>query len=473
MDAHTDIVVRRPQDGLTVMIVHTPGPGNIVHVQVDVAVGDDYEVQAEQRETAHYLEHLVASMLRSRKYPRGEAKLASEQHGMYSNAFTSAVRTSHYMSGHGDLLGEIIDMQVGALADFHRYFDDIAAGPRFAMEQQAVVRELAGKVDEPDYRMYEALNATLFPAGHPRAVPQHTDLVNVQRIRPDTVRAFFTQYYVARNMLVTVAGPTGNAHCTLAGIMALLAPYQFPVGAADGSLARPSPGPWSARLPRSVVRHVSVPEGTTTRITLAWPAPLQQYEGTTAGRLRVAAVHALSDFLTGGFTSRLLKRLRVDEGLVYGISAGAALDERDPAYGMYTIETSVAADKVMTVLQDVYAELARITHDGPTAAELDKYRMRIRTSMERRALDQSPGSFVDDYANRVLFTGRLLHDRDTNAARFAQALAVTAADVQAVCQTTLAFLTSPVALLYGSPTPDPVLTADAVDAVRNEAAVAK
>ncbi len=258
------------------------------------------------------------------------------------------------------------------------------------------------------------------------------------------MRAFVERGYTAGNVMVTVAGPIGNPACSVPAILKLLEPYTFPV--AENPLKRPPPPPFPDGV---TVTHVPLPDTTTVRITLAWPLRLRQYERTAAGRRQVAAVHALSNLLTGGFSSRLLKRLRVQEGLVYSVSAGADLDERDPGFGNYQIATSVDADDVAHLLTDIFDELARMSDEGPLGSEMEKYHMRIRTAMERRVLDASPGSYVDDYANQVLFTRRLgVRNRD----RFADALAVTSADIRNICQNVVRFLTGPVVCLHGGTT---------------------
>jgi len=436
------------EDGLRVLIIHTGALGRIAHVQVDIRVGDDNEggtgpqAGSPDRETAHYLEHLVACLLQSRKYPGGEAKRLTERHGISSNAFTSAVRTSHYMSGHAKLLAEMIDVQVGALADFPQFFDELAASPRFAMEKEAVLEELADRIGVPDFEMYEAINAQVF-AGHPRAVSQRFDVDNVRRLTPAGVRAFVDKYYVARNMMVTVAGP--DALCGVVSVMRQLEQYRFGRPGAPAAAPVPLPNPFETRINKARVVYVPVAGAKTMRISMIWPCRLREYEQT-------AALGALSHVLTGGFESRLLKRLRVDDGLVYSVSAGADLDERNAAYGTYQIVTSVTQGKVARLVSETFLELRRLVRDGPTAEEMREYTLLIETAQEYRILDRKPGSWVDDYANQALFA-----DTDeaftttaivSNAERYARKLAVTAEDVRKLAADTIGFLTNNMLFVY-------------------------
>lgn len=463
------------EDGVRVCILQCGSLSNICQVQVDVRVGDDSEgmESSGQRECAHFLEHLVASMLRSRFYPDGEAKTWVEEHGIYSNAFTSAVRTSHFMNGHCSKLKHMIDIQVGAIADFlehgpHKFFEELSGSNRYKLEKLAVVRELSGKVDSPEYKMYEAVNAVVFD-GHPRSVPQKFDAKNVLDLNADTVRAFFEKHYVARNIMITVAGP--SAVCQTGGVMAALEGYKF-------SQAAPTPAPALKPFeegagPGEVLsKFVKLPESETVRVTMAWPLRLAMYEDTEPGRRRVQAVSALTNLLTGGFTSRFLKSLRTEEGLVYGISAGKSLDERDKNFGTYQIETSVDKGKVGELAKGVFHELARMMNEGPTKEEMEKYRTRIYTAIARRVSDRSPGSWVDDYSNQALFASDAGFATGSgivsNERHFELAKTVTAQEIQAAASEVIKFFEDPVVVVIGAAQPIDGL-ADIVQNARKEA----
>jgi len=456
LDADAVVCLTR-KDGVRVCILQCGSLSNICQVQVDVRVGDDAEGMERdgQRECAHYLEHLVASMLRSRKYPDGEAKTWVEEHGIYSNAFTSAVRTSHFMNGHCSKLREMIDIQVGALADFlqhgpHEFFKELSSSKRYELEKMAVVRELSGKIDSPEYKMYEAANAALYE-GHPRSVSQRFDAENVLDLSPDVVRKFFEDHYVAGNIMITIAGP--SSVCATTGIMEALDKYEFSKSAPKPLVA---PVPFEKRLlPGQVLtRFVELAGSQTVRVTMAWPLRLSMYETTEEGRRRVQAVSALTNLLTGGFTSRFLKSLRTEQGLVYGISAGKSLDERDEAFGNYQIETSVDNENVEALVQGVFLEVSRMARDGPSEEEMQKYRTRIHTAIARRVSNRSPGSWVDDYSNQALFARARDFESGkgivSNEEHFTLAKTVTAGDIQRAASESVKFFTDPMLIVIGA-----------------------
>ena len=414
LDVPHEIIKR--DDGLTILLLHTSLPGAISHVQVDVKVGDDNEARPDEREAAHFLEHLVASLLRSRTYKGEGTKRFAEEHGIESNASTSSVRTSYYMNGHVDRLQMMIDMQVGAIADFLELFEG-DRGKRYALEESAVQRELAAKIDTPEFRLYEEFNRIVYGA-HPRAVSQRTDMVNIMKMRSATVRTFFAAHYVPRNMLVTVATSEPKER-----VLAMLAPYSFARTSNVVAVPRPS---LTQPFPRGLHVHaLELKDAHTVRMTFAWPLPVRRFDDDAF------VVRAISNLLTGGFSSRLLNRLRVVDGAVYSVQAYGCVDETDAGFSNYQIETSANAADVAEVIAHTLDELATLCRDGPTDDEMEKYRLRIRTARERRMLSRSPSGYVDDYAEQVLFTGAIV---ETNARRFKLAERVSKFDVMRVCR---------------------------------------
>lgn len=391
-----NITAFRQKDGVRVLLLQTSRVGGIAHVQIDVRTGDTDEGMpgAGKRECAHFLEHLVASRLFSRKFPDGSAKKWVEDNGIESNAYTSAVRTSHYMYGLAETLETMIDIQIGAISAFLDHLQHMVDLDIFAKEKQAVRRELQCKIDDPDYVMYEALNATLFP-NDPRGISQRNDMEAVLTLSKDAVESFFRQFYVANNMLIVIAGPF-DADFALR-IKNMLNGYDF------------LPGPKPIRLrpiiifPYDKIRYITIPESHTVRVTFAWPFPVARYNKDKASRRKVAAASAMTFMLTGGFTSRLLDRLRVKNGLVYSVSASSALDETDDQIGFYEISTSVDRAKVTDLIRETFDALYLLVTDGPSEEEMQKYQTSIKTLLYNRILARHPSSWVEEYSNQALF----------------------------------------------------------------------
>lgn len=421
LDANV-VMMGQLSNGMRILVIGADARSGIAQVQIDVRVGDVNEgMQGDgKRECAHFLEHLVASRLFSDKYDGTaagrDAKKWVEDHGIESNAFTSAVRTSHYMAGLADFLHDMIDIQIGAIADFPKHFEKLTRAnggeaSAFAKEAAAVQRELNSKIDDPEYVIYEGMNRTLF-AGNPRSVPQSFDSANVVKLTPKTVLDFFTKHYVARNMMITVAAPLKM--CDIAGIMNKLEYFRF--AAADPPPYQVAKANFSVASPPNFIKMAT---SSTVHVIFAWPIALSMYEKNIEKQRQVAALSAVTYMLTGGFTSRLLGRLRVKEGMVYSVSADASLDERSEGLGFYEISTSVDAANVTKLIENVFAELKKLADDGPTADELAKYKISVTTSIYRRIQNRMPSKWVDEYSNMALFAD----DKDYDSSQQLEELA--------------------------------------------------
>jgi len=71
--------------------------------------------------------------------------------------------------------------------------------------------------------------------------------------------------------------------------------------------------------------------------------------------------------LGGDFNSRLMLRLREEEGLVYDISSALI---SWPGMGRLEISCSVAAEQIAEAMAAIEEEVSRLSKEGPTEAEL-------------------------------------------------------------------------------------------------------
>ncbi len=104
---------------------------------------------------------------------------------------------------------------------------------------------------------------------------------------------------------------------------------------------------------------------------------------------------AVANFILGGgsFSSRLMTRVRSDEGLAYHISSRAGNDYRDTA--MITISLQTKVESASLALKLIYEEIDKLAKDGPTEEEL---------AMAKKTLVESlPGLFDSPSSTAVLF----------------------------------------------------------------------
>ena len=135
---------------------------------------------------------------------------------------------------------------------------------------------------------------------------------------------------------------------------------------------------------------------------------------------------AVASFILGGgtFNSRLMTRVRSDEGLAYSIRSSVGNDYRDTS--MTTIALQTKVESVGLALKLIYEELDKLAKDGPTAEELELAKRSMVESLP--SLFDSPSSTAEIFAE-----GELLGKSDDHYLDYVKEInAVTAEQVKAM-----------------------------------------
>ena len=104
---------------------------------------------------------------------------------------------------------------------------------------------------------------------------------------------------------------------------------------------------------------------------------------------------AVANFILGGgsFSSRLMTRVRSDEGLAYHISSRAGNDYRDTAMISISLQTKV--ESAPLALKLIYEEIEKLAKEGPTEEEL--------TMAKKTLIESLPGEFDSPSATATIF----------------------------------------------------------------------
>ena len=137
---------------------------------------------------------------------------------------------------------------------------------------------------------------------------------------------------------------------------------------------------------------------------------------------------AVASFILGGgsFSSRLMNRVRSDEGLAYSVYSTVGNDYRDTA--MTTIALQTKVETVDFALKLVFEEVEKLAKDGPTPEELEQAKKSLVESLP--SLFDSPASTATIFAK-----GELLGKSDNHYLDYVTEInAVTAEQVKAMIE---------------------------------------
>ena len=268
----------------------------VISVQCWVKTGSADERFAEQG-ISHFIEHLVFKGTES--YGVGEIAKVVEAAGGEMNAWTSFDQTVFYIN---------ISKQFANTA-LHT-ISDMMSTPRFEpkeidAEREVVLEEIKRTQDNPSRRGSRLLFSNFYKR-HPYRVQVIGRPEVVAKVSPRVLRRYFAERYSAKNMLLVVAGDFESAD------MRRQIDKHF--GRVQGGRVR------SVKRARELAptrMRIKIEESDLkeTQIHLSFPIPAASHKD-------IAGLEILSMMLGQGDSSRLVKRLRLDEDLANSVGAG-------------------------------------------------------------------------------------------------------------------------------------------------------
>jgi predicted Zn-dependent peptidase len=294
---------------------------------------------------AHFLEHLFFKGTTTRD--THELMEAIEGKGGQFNAFTSKEYTCLYVK----VLDEQVHTGIEILADVlkNSVFND------FEKERNVILEEIASIEDTPDDYAHDLLGLHHWPE-HPLGRPISGTQESVGGLTLEDVRAYFQEWYVPENIVVSVAG-NFDEDAVLAQLQAEFEPL-----AARALPPRCSAPGFNGGL-KLVDSKISQ-----SHMCFAFP-------GVTVNASERYAFELLSSTLGGGSTSRLFEKIREEEGLAYNIYSYQA------SYltaGMFGIYAAVAPQNIDKAVELTCAELRRMRDEPVDEDELQSNKEQIK-----------------------------------------------------------------------------------------------
>lgn len=187
--------ILRLENGLPVVLLRNPGqPMAGVYTQVLVGSSrEDYRTSG----MSHMLEHLLFNG--TEKYTQEALYQAADAIGAYNNANTTDFYTNYMMVVPAEQLEKGMELQSQML------FHSLIPAEKFAKEQGIVVGEIVQGRDRPGSFAEEAVRSLVF-AGSDLELPTVGTRATIEHMQRDDVYAFYRDWYVPNNMILTLAG---------------------------------------------------------------------------------------------------------------------------------------------------------------------------------------------------------------------------------------------------------------------------
>jgi predicted Zn-dependent peptidase len=292
---------------------------------------------------AHFLEHMIFKG--TDRLAPGHFDQAIENRGGVSNAATSHDYAHFFITTAADHLPDTLP-HLGDLILHAAIPDD-----EFERERDVVLEEIRQSYDDPDWIGFQALVESVYQR-HPYGRPVLGTEAHLWEQSPDAMRCFHRRHYQPDNMTVAVVGGV-SAESALELVTQAFSEFADPLEC--------PPCEVEAEPPIVGVRRqeLCLPRLEQSRLLMAWIGPgveqLQQAYG----------LDLLSVLLADGRTSRLVRELREERGLVQGIHSSFSL-QRDSS--LFTISAWLDAEnleRVEAVICDRLSQLQTATISQP------------------------------------------------------------------------------------------------------------
>lgn len=300
---------------------------------------------------AHVLEHMMFKGTKTLK--SGEFNKRVAEAGGRDNAFTSLDYTAYFQIVPKGALPEMMRLEADRMANLQIRPEEFASEIQVVMEERRLRTE-----DNPQSRVYEALNAAAFTA-HPYRRPIIGWMDDLENMTWQDARDWYRRWYVPNNAYVVVVGDVD---------------HQAVFKLAEQTYGRHKMRPLPVRKPQNEpqqqgARRVTVKApAQLPYVLMAWKAP--KLNDLDKDR-DPYALEVLAALLDGNDAARFPKRLVRGDKIAQ--SAGAGYDATLRGETQFMLAGQPAAGKTVAELEAALrAELKRIQDEGVTEEELKR-----------------------------------------------------------------------------------------------------
>lgn len=348
----------RLENGLELVFAGDPSATSVSYMTWFRVGSRNENAAAHETGLAHLFEHLMFTQTKGAREP-GAFDRKLEEVGGNINAMTSYDFTAYVDNMPPDALPLAIALEADRMVN-------LALEPQQVETEREVVAEerLSAIEDSVDGLLDEVMHAQAFKR-HPYRFPVIGLMKDIKAVTPAMAIRFYRTFYAPNNAVVVVAGRF-DEQTTLNEIVARYA--QLPTSAVPRDDLAPE------RAPAAPVRAQIVRPVPSDRLAVGFPAP------GLADQDR-AAYEIADELLAGGPSSRLFRRLVVEEAIASSVDSQVPLT-KDP--GLYTLWVQMKkGHRAQDAEAIIDAELARLAEQPIAPAELEKAKRQLETQFWR------------------------------------------------------------------------------------------
>ncbi|WP_089721557.1 M16 family metallopeptidase, partial [Candidatus Entotheonella palauensis] len=329
--------------GLTVLIEENHA-NPIVSVQVFVRTGSIYEQEFLGSGLSHFFEHIISGGTTSNRTEE-ESRAILETIGNNTNAYTTVDHTAYYIHTTSQHWPTALNL----LADW--MLNSQITEKEFLREKGVVQRELEQGLDNPLRQLFQLTRETRFKV-HPARYPVIGYKTLVQQVSRDDLLTYYRRMYTPNNMILVVVGDVDTQDALDRIRLAFSSGERRSLPA----LSLPQEPPQVSM--RTAVKEMEISQA---HMNLAFrTVPLTHPD--------LYPLDVLSYILSRGESSRLVKRLKHDQQLVYRIRSGSFTPHYAP--GSLSVWATLEPEQVEAAKAEILDELYRLRDDLVSPAEL-------------------------------------------------------------------------------------------------------
>ncbi len=326
---------------------------------------------------AHFIEHMMFKG--TKKRDAFQIARDVDNVGAYINAGTNREYTSYYIK----IVSDKIKVALEILSDL--VSNSVFAPEEIEKERQVVLEEIYMYEDSPSDIVHDNLYLAMFPS-HPLGRPILGTVKTVSKFNRKNIIDFYKKYYVAKNLIISVAGRVNhNEVVDYIKEIQLFNKRRNIKGRSNYTS--------SFSKPENIIK---VKDLSQVNFCLGFPGLKREDE-------RRYALYVLNTFFGSSMSSRLFQEIREKAGLCYSIYSFNTLFIKNGLFGIYG---GTNLKNLPFAIEKIISEIKKIKKGEFSEEDIHNAKEHLKGNM---ALSyESTDAWMDSIAKQKMFYGRFM-----------------------------------------------------------------